>query len=995
MGFISRKVLPACGNMCVCCPALRPSSRQPVKRYKKLLAQIFPKTLDGPPNERKILKLCEYAARNPLRIPKIARFLEQRSYKELRCEHVNFIKIITETYSKLLCVCKEQMAYFAVSLLNVTVELLDNKRPETIHILGCQTLTKFIYSQVDGTYAHNIENLVHRVCVLAGEEGEDAVKRQLRATSLQCLSAMVWFMTEFSHFFADFDEIVTVALNNYGADQYQHTEDEDERRESHHNWVDEVVRCEARCISGLGSDVSPNSHIRPRPEIKDTSMLTREESATPEIWAQICIQKIVEMAKESSTMRRILEPMLIYFDTGKHWVPDQGLSVLVLSDISYWIKGSGNEQVILAAVIRHLDHKNVVHDPQVKSDIIQIATALVRQLRTQSVVPEIGVVSDLCRHLRKSLQATVEVVGPQESSRNASLQSSIQHCLLEISKGIDDAQPLFDMMAIMLEELPAVAIVSRATIGSLLILAHIISISIIHYHSQMVFPEALLLQLLKAMMHPDVETRVGGHQIFSILLVRTSSHQKQEYIYEPRKWQSKSASAFASATALLEKLRKEKECLNPAKHANDAHEDIKEKEIIDEDNKHGLTRKSSPNFYKISCSIIERSANSASPLEPETNITILSEDQISHLLSAFWMQANQPDNMPYNFEAIAHSFSLTLLSSRMKNLNDDIVIHFFQLPLSLRKLSLDLKGLSSPAHQRSVFSLSIAMLGFAGKLYHIPELTDSLKSLRSTYDDPYLGISDEFQIYLKPLADMKEYNSETDQRTASVSLTSLGKSAGNFGGLLQRIIVQSLCCLTDLSMETLEQLLSETFTPDDELLFGPKSVLDWVRTPEVAHSEESLSFDEECSRSSSVCGDIISEAPALDLPPFVSKMPTLVPLPHVISVGQLLESALQVAGQVAGTCISTSPLPYGTMASQCEALGMGTRKKLSCWLGNNDELTLDKPTTTLCGCKQLTCGREMNGIGFEQEGFTRAEPWLAWRLPPASPFDNFLKAARF
>lgn len=102
MGFISRKVFPACGNMCVCCPALRPSSRQPVKRYKKLLGDIFPKSIvsnaakpfilyclrkipsfcnltslgyfslqNEAPNERKIIKLCEYAARNPLRMPKV------------------------------------------------------------------------------------------------------------------------------------------------------------------------------------------------------------------------------------------------------------------------------------------------------------------------------------------------------------------------------------------------------------------------------------------------------------------------------------------------------------------------------------------------------------------------------------------------------------------------------------------------------------------------------------------------------------------------------------------------------------------------------------------------------------------------------------------------------------------------------------------------------------------------------------------------------------
>lgn len=59
------------------------------------------------------------------------------------------------------------------------------------------------------------------------------------------------------------------------------------------------------------------------------------------------------------------------------------------------------------------------------------------------------------------------------------------------------------------------------------------------------------------------------------------------------------------------------------------------------------------------------------------------------------------------------------------------------------------------------------------------------------------------------------------------------------------------------------------------------------------------------------------------------------------------EQALHVAGQVAGTSVSTSPLPYGTMAGQCEALGMGTRKKLSSWLVGSHESMSDNPSPSL------------------------------------------------
>lgn len=39
---------------------------------------------------------------------------------------------------------------------------------------------------------------------------------------------------------------------------------------------------------------------------------------------------------------------------------------------------------------------------------------------------------------------------------------------------------------------------------------------------------------------------------------------------------------------------------------------------------------------------------------------------MAQLLSAFWVEANLPDNLPSNFEAIAHSYSLTLVSSHLK-----------------------------------------------------------------------------------------------------------------------------------------------------------------------------------------------------------------------------------------------------------------------------------------------------------------------------------------
>ncbi|KAI8555542.1 hypothetical protein RHMOL_Rhmol05G0180500 [Rhododendron molle] len=901
----------------------------------------------APPSERKIVKLCEYAAKNPFRIPKIAKYLEERCYKELRCEHIKFINIVSEAYNKLLCLCKEQMAYFAVSLLNVVSEMMDSHKKDAVRIIGCQTFTRFIYSQVDGTYTYNIEILVDKVCTLARESGEDHEKRCLRAASLQCLSAM----------------IVHVTLDNYGPDPLG--EDDDERGEPHHNWVDEVVRCEGRTVAGVGSEISSCTMLRPRAEKKDPSLLSREEIETPKVWAQICIQKMVELAKESITMRLVLDPMFIYFDTKRYWVPRHGLAIMVLSDMCYFVENPGNQQFILSTVIHHLDHKNVSHDPQVKPNVVQIATSLARQIRSEAVLTDSGFICDLCRHLRKSLQATVDSVGEEVLNLNISLQNTIEDCLLEIVKGILDSRPIFDMMAITLEKLPSVKVVAKATIDSLIILAHVVSLASVSSLSQQVFPEALLVQLVKIMLHHDVEVRAGAHQIFSALLVLCSNSQHGIGSKHPRRWQSDSASPFASIKSLLERLRREKDGTKVHKPVNNVQDNFKDREVTEEEWKQGRAPKNSSNFHKIS-SIIDKTTKTTSWAEAvricfpfklffpeefhefinfvEPSILKFSEDQVAQLLSAFWVQANLPDNLPFNIEAIAHSYYLTLLSLRFKNSKNNVVVRFFQLPLSLRNTLLDPNnGTWPPAYQRTVLILSTAMLTFAAKMYQILDLIDLVKSLVEYEVDPYLGISDDFQVYVKPWADVREFGSAADNKDAASLLHHLRNQVYETDKIVVDSLVQSLSGITE---DFTTNLMAED--------------------------------------------DLRSESSVADLSRFIPHVAASPSMPHIISIGQLLESVLEVAGQVAGTSISTSPLPYSAMASQCEALGTGARQRLrlSSWLTRESHYskTSEKlfPAISTDGLSEIKMG-----------GMLPMDPWLALKLPPASPFDNFLRAARY
>ncbi|CAL0320940.1 unnamed protein product [Lupinus luteus] len=998
MGIISRKIFPACGNMCVCCPALRSRSRQPVKRYRKLIAEIFPKSPDELPNERKIVKLCDYAARNPFWIPKIAKILEERCYKELRSEHIKLVKIVTESFNKLLSVCKR--AYFAVHVLNVIWELLCYSKDDSVRTLGCQTLTRFIYCQVDGTYTHNIEKLVRKVCKLAREHGETHEKCCLRASSLQCLSAMVWFMAEFSHIFVDFDEIVLATLDNY--ERCRQNEDADVRAESHHNWVDEVVRCEGRGTSVTGNDIHSSCLIiQPRPEIKEPSLLTREEIEKPEIWAQICVQRMAELAKESTTLRRVLDPMFVYFDSRKHWAPQKGLAMMVLSSMIYLMENSGNQRFIMASVIHHLDHKNVMNDLQLKACVVKAATSLAMQIRSGKGLAEIGFVGDLCRHLRKSLQASNELVEEQELNLNVLLQNSIEDCLLEIANGIVDAQTLFDLMAITLDNMPS-GVVARATIGSLIILARAVTLALSRLHSQQGFPEALLMQLLKVMLHSDVEARVGAHLLFSVLICPSSfqehgvSYLQSGCLDQRSKRHSHTASVSASITALLEKLRSRDDS-KTENHGTFILDGSKERDVVAEDLKQGGGLKNSPNFYKLS-SIVDRATGSPSLTDAEPYVMKLSEDQMAQLLSAFWIQANVPDNLPSNMEAIGHSFIITLMFLHTKKLKDidNLVIRFFQLPLSLWSMLCDpSNGMLHPTCQRATLVLSAGMLMFACKIYQIHDLKDVFTSFAIFEVDPFLGISDDYQVYAKVHVDVREYGTAADNQLAMSMLSELRDKICECHETIKDVLVQGLVNVTELDADDVATILSETFIPDEEFVFGQQSILD--QNQMIYHSLESLSFDGDFTSTSVVEYDTISETSVSDLARFIPKIPASPSVYDVISIGQLIESALDVAGQVAGTVVSTSPLPYKTMARQCETLGTCGRTKLSNWLAfdNHYSQAADESFLAIVDSRNSELEKEANGDGYGQIITLPRDPWLAMKLPPTSPFDNFLKAARF
>ncbi|KAG2602600.1 hypothetical protein PVAP13_5KG697800 [Panicum virgatum] len=651
MGVMSRRVLPACSSLCYFCPSLRARSRQPVKRYKKIISEIYQLPPNGEPNDRRIGKLCDYVSRNPTRIPKITEYLEQRFYKDLRHENFTLAKVVPCIYRKLLCSCKDHRPFLATSSLCTIRTLLDQKAHDDLQVLGCLMLVDFLNGQVDSTHMFNLEGLIPKLCKIGHELREDDEGLRLRSAALQALASMVQYMGDHSHISMELDEVVSVIISCYEVNQTLS--------------IKEVVRLQD------DDDLVTNGNLAVVPVSGQNSAKvasdTMSVSENPAHWARVCLRNMANIAKEATTVRCVLDPLFRLFDSHGYWSPENGIALSVLQEMQKLMDKSGQHgHLLLSFTIKHIDHKVIAKETAKQISVVKVASNLARHAKLKASVTIASAISDLIKHLRRCMHFAIEASNAHadDGKWNSSLHVALEDCLVQLTEKVGDVSPILDMIGVILENLSHTATIARSTISSVYRTSQIAASVYKSSYHQKAFPEALFHQLLLAMLHPDNKTRIGSHRVLSTIVAPSLLCPWSAMSFpipvkndDLQNLRLLALSAFSSESIMNEIRTQNK--IQESLQKND-----KSEAILGAGN--GCTRtESNARQYLGSPCLNEHHLTAFN--DENMKFMKLNTHQIVLLLSSIWSQVSLEDNSPANFEAMCHTYNIALFCSKSKS----------------------------------------------------------------------------------------------------------------------------------------------------------------------------------------------------------------------------------------------------------------------------------------------------------------------------------------
>jgi hypothetical protein len=96
--------------------------------------------------------------------------------------------------------------------------------------------------------------------------------------------------------------------------------------------------------------------------------------------------------------------------------------------------------LMISILVKHLEHKSVSKQPEVQLSIVEVIASLAEQSRAQASAATIGAISDLVRHMKKTLQVAVGNRELELVKWNDKLRKAVDDCIVQLSKKVLSSQ---------------------------------------------------------------------------------------------------------------------------------------------------------------------------------------------------------------------------------------------------------------------------------------------------------------------------------------------------------------------------------------------------------------------------------------------------------------------------------------------------------------------------------------------------------------------------
>lgn len=374
---------------CICCIPYKP-------RYKRLVDNIFPSSLEEGLVRSEMEKLTYYAVSAPEKLDRIGVYLAKRLTRDIQRRRDSYVFIAMEALNQLLLACHaQQINLFVESFLKMVATLLESANPE-FQALGTNSFEKFSKIEEDTPSYHrrydffvskftsmcysNETNLEARQKIkLHGVRG---IRGVIRKTVTDELQVNIW---EKQHM----DKLIPALLYTM-------------------------------------QDHSDTILYEDGGQIPDIS------SSHPWMLAEESLRELLSRAGFANVPAAI-SPALAHMDSQKLWTPDNTFAIRSFKIFMYAIQ-SQNTHVIIKMLLDHLD----VHSQEneaIKASLLRVLCAVV-SIPSCAIGPS---VIDVFNRLSKHLKALTEVPN----------QQTFEETLIDTTRVLANVVPDYQRLEIM------------------------------------------------------------------------------------------------------------------------------------------------------------------------------------------------------------------------------------------------------------------------------------------------------------------------------------------------------------------------------------------------------------------------------------------------------------------------------------------------------------------------------------------------------------------